>query len=50
MSKKPTPDKGNRAVPIVRAFRHYRTGKLIRAEDYGVNGFPMWGRLKKPKS
>jgi hypothetical protein len=46
ISKKPR--KGN-SVKIVAAFRHYRTGELIVAADYGHKGFPIRSPKRKPK-
>ena len=28
-------------VRFVKWFRHWRTGRIIRAEDYGLKAFPI---------
>lgn len=38
------PDKGNgktKGIRFVKWFRHYLSGKIIRAEDHGLKGFPL---------
>jgi hypothetical protein len=50
--KKPTPATGEPSEPgirIVKSFRHWRSGKIIRAEDYGIKGFPLGSGSKKCK-
>ena len=34
-------------VVFVKEFRHWRSGKIIRAEDYGYKAFPIAGNGKK---
>ncbi len=31
----------------VKWFKHWRSGKIIRAEDYGLKCFPIGGKKKK---
>jgi hypothetical protein len=47
INKKPKPVKGESGVRIVKSFRHWRSGKIIRAEDYGIKGFPIGSNGKK---
>lgn len=35
-----------RSVRFVKQFRHYRSGKIIRAADYGLKSFPIGTRRK----
>lgn len=32
---------------FVRSFKHWRSGKIIRAENYGKKAFPIFGKRKK---
>jgi len=41
--KQPTGDDAG----CVKWFRHWRTGKIIRAEDYGLKCFPIGKRKRK---
>ena len=34
-------------IIFVKEFRHWRSGKIIRAEDYGKRGFPIRVRRKR---
>ena len=36
-------------VKIVAEFRHWRSGKIIKASDFGYKGFPIRSAKKKPK-
>ncbi len=44
-SKKQSSKNGD--VSCVKSFRHWRSGKIIRAEDYGLKCFPIGKRKKK---
>jgi len=35
------PPKKPRGVRFVKWFRHWRTGRIIRASDYGLKAFPI---------
>lgn len=37
-TKKPAPKAG---VIFIKSFRHWRSGKIIRAEDYGKTAFAI---------
>lgn len=37
------------SVKIVASFRHYRTGELIVAANYGHRGFPIRSWKRKPR-
>jgi hypothetical protein len=41
MSKKKKKNKPNGPVRFVTEYRHYRTGKLMRARDYGYKAWPF---------
>jgi hypothetical protein len=45
--KKPKPVKGEQGVRFVKSFRHWPSGKIIRAEDYGLPCFPIGSNGKK---
>lgn len=48
--KQPKPVKGESGesgIRFVKSFRHWRSGKIIRAEDYGIAGFPIGSNGKK---
>lgn len=34
-------------IVFVKQFRHWRSGKIIRAEDYGKKAFPIRVRRKR---
>jgi len=34
-------------IVFVKEFRHWRSGKIIRAEDYGKRAFPIRVRKKR---
>lgn len=40
-------DPGTGAACCVKWFKHWRSGKIIRAEDYGLKCFPIGGKRKK---
>ena len=35
---------------FVASFTHWKTGKVIRASDYGKKAFPIRSKGKKPKA
>jgi hypothetical protein len=45
-SSKKQPANGD-AAGCVKWFRHWRSGKIIRASDYGLKCFPIGKRKKK---
>lgn len=50
LNNKPKPvkgDKSEKGVRFVTEFRHWRSGKIIRAEDYGLRAFPIGSNGKK---
>ena len=44
-ARKPVEPK-NKEVIFVAAYTHYRTGKVMRARDYGYNAWPIPCRRK----
>ncbi len=46
---KPGKARKGTSMKIVASFRHWRTGKLIVAADYGHKGFPISSTKRKPR-
>ena len=38
--------KSTKPVKYVTEFRHYRTGKIMRAKDYGLKAWPIRSKKK----
>jgi len=43
--QKPLPNDGN--IVFIASFKHWRSGKIIYAKDYGLKGFPIRKSGKK---
>ena len=37
------------AIIFVKSFRHWRSGKILRAKDYGLKAFPIRVYRKRKK-
>jgi hypothetical protein len=44
MARQPRPVRPGYRLIYVRSFRHARTGRIIRAEQYGKRAFALWVR------